>query len=334
MYFIIKKYLIMSGVLGAVLTGAALIWRKSGALFLLLFLCFSILSAWRAFKRMQTYTDKVMIQVDNTILGLIEGRREQYFSPNEDSLLGKFQTHIIQLYEILNARKEQETNFRLQIGSSVSNLVHQFNTPITNIKLYCGFLQDERLSEEEYRHFIENITSQAEKLRFLGEGFSKISRMETGIIALKPSISLILPCLLKAIDEVSASAAEHDNVIVLSGEQKLCAKLDAKWTEEVFYNLLDNAVKYSETGTEILVEMVSYELFVRINVINEGILIPKDEYSKIFKRFYRSVEVKDLQGVGLGLYLAREILRGQGGYIKTGITQNGRTNFSVYLSKV
>ena len=348
----IRRLFIMLVITGAVLFMTALFLPGRGVIFFAFYILLSLLGTGITFRRIKESVNDTISKVDDTIQGLIDGQQKQHFSPNEDTLLGKFQTQIMKLYDILGAHKRQETEFRLQIGSAVSNLVHQINTPITNIELYCGFLDDVDLDAAERRKFIDSICSQAQKLSFLGEGFSKISRMETGIISLNPQVQPILPVLLSAIDEVSPLADSHragessgeestqekegslaGNEIVLRGNQKLKGKLDQKWTGEVFYNLLDNAVKYSTPGTEILVEMIEYELFVRIDFVNEGIRIRPEEYPKIFQRFYRSEEVKDMQGVGLGLYLVREILNGQGGFIKVGSDQDGRTVFSVYLQK-
>lgn len=349
----IRRLLWAQIIIGAALLIAALFLPGQRVILFALYILLSLLGTGITFERIKTSVNETISKVDDTIQGLIDGKQKQHFPPNEDTLLGKFQTQIMKLYDILGAHKRQETEFRLQIGSAVSNLVHQINTPITNIELYCGFLEDAELDVAERRKFIDSICSQAQKLSFLGEGFSKISRMETGIISLKPKVQPILPVLLEAIDEVSALADSHraedssgegythgreafhgGNEIVLRGNQKLAGKLDKKWTGEIFYNLLDNAVKYSTPGTEILVEMIEYELFVRINFINEGIRIRQEEYPKIFQRFYRSEEVKDMQGVGLGLYLVREILNGQGGFVKVGDDRDGRTVFSVYLQKM
>ena len=82
-----------------------------------------------------------------------------------------------------------------------------------------------------------------------------------------------------------------------------------KWTEEVFFNLLDNAVKYSDPHSTILVEILEYEMYVRIAVCSQGRKIEREEFPALFQRFYRGKAVKEQEGVGLGLYLAREIVK-------------------------
>ena len=141
----------------------------------------------------------------------------------------------------------------------------------------------------------------------------------------------MLSALLGAIDEITLKAKEKGNDIRLLGNQKLTATFDRKWTEEVFYNLLDNAVKYGNRDSAVITRLVEGELYVRIDVENEGPRILEEDYPKIFRRFYRGDAAGKQEGLGLGLYLAREIVRKQGGYIKASCRPGGRTVFSVYL---
>lgn len=295
------------------------------------FLMLVLVFIW--YRRLRNKVDSTMEQVDATIDGLIHHRRPQYFSETEDSLLGKFQSEILQLHDMLTSYESKEKELRKSLSGSISDLVHQINTPITNIRMYSGFLQDGGLTDEEQKHFAVQIQKQADKLSWLGEGFAKVSRMESGIISLQPEVQKILPILLRAIDQVTLKAQEHGNEIALEGDQKQDAYLDAKWTEEVFYNLLDNAVKYSDEGSRIVVAMTRYEMYIRVDVRNCGLKIEKEEYPKVFQRFYRSGQVQEQEGVGLGLYLAREIVRGQQGYMKVGRNEVGETVFSVFLRR-
>ncbi|MGL6202113.1 MAG: sensor histidine kinase [Lachnospiraceae bacterium] len=272
-----------------------------------------------------------MEQVDNTIEQLLHHQKKNYFSETEDTLLGKFQHQIVQLYDILAAYEEREKTLRQSLNSSISDLVHQLNTPITNIKLYSGFLGDPELPEQQREQFIKNIYQQAEKLSWLGEGFAKLSRLEEGIIILNPKQQQVLPLILRAVDQVLPKAQNHQNDIELSGDRELLAVLDRKWTEEVFYNLLDNAVKYSDPGSKITVDLQRYEMYSRISMINYGITVAAEEYPLIFKRFYRSREVSDQDGVGLGLYLSRELIVRQKGFIKVEKGRDASTIFAVFL---
>ena len=109
------------------------------------------------------------------------------------------------------------------------------------------------------------------------------------------------------------------------------ANIDSKWTQEALFNIADNAVKYTDKGS-VTISALEFDMFVRVDVSDTGPEISEEEATKIFGRFYRSPAVKEKEGVGIGLYLAREIISGQGGYIKVK-SDKTVTTFSVFLPK-
>lgn len=128
------------------------------------------------------------------------------------------------------------------------------------------------------------------------------------------------------------SYAEKKNIqIQVSCSESIKAYHDSKWTSEAFINILENAIKYTPTGGKVDVIVIQYEMFTRIDISDTGIGISENEINNIFKRFYRSNEVSQYEGVGIGLYLAREIISSQGGYIKVKSQLNEGSVFSVFL---
>ena len=127
-------------------------------------------------------------------------------------------------------------------------------------------------------------------------------------------------------------AAEKKEIAVsVDCPEYLTLSHDSKWTAEALFNLLDNAVKYTPEGGSISVSVVAWELYVEIKVTDTGKGISESNQAAIFRRFYREEEVHDQQGVGIGLYLAREIVTRQGGYIKV-ISEPGQGSaFSIML---
>lgn len=106
---------------------------------------------------------------------------------------------------------------------------------------------------------------------------------------------------------------------------------DSKWTAEALFNLLDNAVKYTPAGGKISVSVEQWEMYIKLDVTDTGKGISESNQASIFRRFYREEEVHDKPGVGIGLYLAREIITWQGGYIKV-VSEIGKgSTFSVLL---
>lgn len=111
------------------------------------------------------------------------------------------------------------------------------------------------------------------------------------------------------------------------------ARFDPKWTEEAVCNLLDNGVKYTPPGGAVTVSVTAYELFCRIDVTDTGMGLAEEEQAKVFQRFYRAPAARDGEGVGIGLYLVRQIAAGQGGYVKVSSQRGRGSTFSLFLPR-
>ena len=107
---------------------------------------------------------------------------------------------------------------------------------------------------------------------------------------------------------------------------------DGRVTAEAITNVLDNAVKYTPNGGVVGLKITEYPSYLRLDISDNGIGIPEEEQAKIFGRFYRGKQSAGVDGVGIGLYLTRDIVNKQNGYIKVASDENGST-FSLFLKK-
>ncbi len=331
---------------GRTVKTAGIVWAISFAFFL--FICpqietrtaVAVYGVWNllvfgaAYLRISCNVTTVLKKADECVQSMIDGEPVRMFSEEEESVLGKFQSRIRKLYEILDGAREREEKLHSELSALVADLVHQVNTPLTNIQMYCGFLVQDELPQKDREQIAEVVSAQVEKLGWFAEGFTKTMRLEDDIRRLNPVKQPLAEAVLAAVDQISLKAKENGNEVMFSGDQTACAVYDRRWTEEAVFNLLDNAVKYGEKGMPVKVSIVAYELFVRIDITNYGQVIPESEYPKLFMRYYRGENAAFVkEGIGLGLYLAREIVTEQGGYIKVGKTGNIGNVFSVFLRK-
>ena len=186
---------------------------------------------------------------------------------------------------------------------------------------------------ESAQMLADEIGRQSAKLDFLIQSLIKASRLENGIVQVSPETSAMDVLLESAALGVLKKAQNRSVTLIMDVPQNLSACFDLKWTAEALYNILDNALKYTPPGGEIRVTAQAYELFCRIDVSDTGIGISEDEIPKIFSRFYRSSAVSQEEGVGIGLYLSREIITLQGGYIKVSSEPGKGSCFSVFLPR-
>lgn len=223
---------------------------------------------------------------------------------------------------------------RESIQRMLSDISHQTKTPLANLRLYSSLLMEEELTPRQ-REQAQVIFQQSEKLSFLIETLVKLSRLETDVLVVTPKSQPLSPLLERAASQAKAAAEQKGIALQLHLQQQaeMKALYDLRWTAEALGNLLDNAVKYTPPGGCIQVSATQYELFCRIDVHDNGIGIAEEEQAQIFGRFYRGRQVREQEGLGIGLYLAREIAQKQGGYLKLSSRPGQGSTFSLYLPR-
>ena len=223
---------------------------------------------------------------------------------------------------------------RESIQRLLSDISHQTKTPLANLRLYSSLLMEEELTPRQ-REQAQVILQQSEKLSFLIETLVKLSRLETDVLAVTPKLQPLAPLLERAASQAKAAAEQKGIALQLHLQQQaeMKALYDLRWTAEALGNLLDNAVKYTPPDGCIQVSATQYELFCRIDVRDNGIGVAEEEQAQIFGRFYRGRQVREQEGLGIGLYLAREIAQKQGGYLKLSSRPGQGSTFSLYLPR-
>lgn len=251
------------------------------------------------------------------------------FPENEDNLLSKLQNKILKLVKILKKKNELSEQEHENIKTLVSDISHQLKTPIANLKMYSEFLKDDDIGEVQRKEYMDIIGLSVDRLNFLSESMIKISRLESGLIHLQPEVQNLHETVMISIKDVFSKAKAKGIEITYSGEN-ICALHDRRWTAEAVFNLLDNAVKYSHGKSEISVSVKGFGMFASVEVSDENAPIPEDEQNRIFTRFYRGRNSRNSEGIGIGLYLSREIAVKQGGYMNLRVSDKGN-KFSIVL---
>ncbi|MDE6312013.1 MAG: HAMP domain-containing histidine kinase [Lachnospiraceae bacterium] len=259
---------------------------------------------WRAING--TFVEETL---DETMYSALENKLGRYLADSELSAK--------------NVAKEKD-----KIKTLIADISHQTKTPVANLLLYAELLQEENLSEQAAQ-YAECMREQADKLNFLVTSLVKMSRLETGIVNLAP-VNNSVSSMLEYLYQNLLPRAEKKGFQLAIENQEAIACFDEKWTTEALHNIVDNAIKYTQAGS-VIIRVKEYEMFVCIQVEDTGIGIAEEEQAKIFGRFYRSKDVHQEEGVGIGLYLARQIISGEGGYIKVSSRKGKGSVFEVFL---
>ena len=278
------------------------------------------------------YNDDLLEQITLLIEALVEQQERQIFSEAEDTLTARLQHQLLKLRNILTAQNQMLAQEKEQIKTLISDISHQIKTPIAAANTFAELLSDGELSAEERTEYITTLQMSLGKLTFLTNSLIKMSRLESDIISLKPEKNSLNEIVLQAVKTIYAKAKEKGILITFECGQSFEAVLDFNWTAEAISNVIDNAVKYTPQGGFVRLQITEYPSFLRLDISDNGVGIPEEEQAKIFGRFYRGKQSVGTDGVGIGLYLTREIINKQNGYMKVSSDENGST-FSLFLKK-
>jgi signal transduction histidine kinase/CheY-like chemotaxis protein len=239
-----------------------------------------------------------------------------------------------------NARLHLEAQQALSVRNEfLSVAAHELKTPVTSLRGYAQILlrhfeQGKQLDPTVLQRALHAVDYQSGKLVRLVAQLLDVSRIEAGKLVLEPTL-VELGGLVRGLVE-AARMSTGTRTLVLRAPSELSANVDALRFEQVVVNLLDNAVKYSPDGTQIDVELAAADpATVRLSVRDRGMGIPQDRRHRIFDRFYQAHSPEELvgppAGIGLGLYISRQIVELHGGHIAAEFPTDGGTRFVVAL---
>ena len=277
--------------------------------------------------------DRIEQMVDDAIAGDF---RESDYDETQLSRVESKWKHYLGLSALTRENMEREKE---NVKGLVSDISHQTKTPMANIRLYAELLRENLESEEDSAgkqqnlRLLDEISRQSEKLEFLIQSLTKMSRLESNIVEVKPHRQKVSELISAVVRDAAPKAVQKGVEIVNIYDGDGCADYDMKWTKEALGNVVDNAVKYSRPGGRVQISVKEYGWYTSISVKDHGIGVREEDTAKIFGRFYRAGEVQQEEGVGIGLYLTREILRKENGYIKVKSKPGEGAEFVLFLRK-
>lgn len=248
----------------------------------------------------------------------------------EESMTSKIRFKLRRLEKIMNGTADENRAQKELIQKTISDISHQIKTPIANISMYAD-MAVKYPEDKQCEEFLLAIQSQSRKLDFLMQNLMKLSYMESGIIVLEKEKQPIYDVLNDAISQITLLAVQKEIHISVKCHKDYMACYDRKWMAEALFNILDNAVKYTDTHGNIWINVEDAEGYMKVQIVDNGIGICREHINDIFQRFYREKSVKNVEGAGIGLHLAREIVVCQGGFITVDSTVGKGSNFCIYF---
>ena len=272
-------------------------------------------------ERLSKAEKNLLDRLDKVLAGQNPGEPATFLEEKLWQTLKKFE------YSEEKRAKEQESIHRL-----MSDISHQIKTPLSALLLHLELASDNSLNSQEQAAALRECKEQADKISFLSETIFKVVKLENGLI----SVKRLETDIVKTVEDTFAvlkPAADLKKLTVSTDlPENLTVLHDPLWTKEALINILDNAVKYTASGN-INIKIEQGAIYTRIDIEDTGIGIANEDYTKIFSRFYRvrTAGTERIEGTGLGLFIAREILRQQDGNITVSSIVGKGSVFSVFL---
>ena len=251
----------------------------------------------------------------------------------EDDLYSKVMQKMWKIYSSKRETADSIEKEKKALQIIISDIAHQVKTPMTNVIVYQDILENSLRDREDCLETLATIRSQFEKLEFLLEAIIRLSELETGLIRLTREKTTLGECLKMALESAIIKADKKQIRIDIINKMNSEVYCDLKWTAEAVFNILDNAVKYSSRDGIISISSKEIGPYTCLIIRDNGIGIEKANMNNIFKRFYREKNGSGIEGLGLGLSLAREIIVKQNGYIMVDSEKGKWTEFSIFLPK-
>lgn len=290
-----------------------------------------ILEFYNALKKCKQETYDLADKIESVLDKILDSEEITYFISVEDFLYSKVYDKIYRVYEMKMSDKKKNEHEMEVIHKLISDISHQVKTPISNIKMYNQLLQKYYGNDDIQTYYLNIMEAQIDKLDFLMQALIKMSRLETDIITLHISKYRIIDMIAMSIGGLVNKIEEKNLNLEVNCDEKIYGLFDIKWTVEAIFNILDNAVKYTEPGGKICIFVEKVQEFVKIDISDTGCGIEEEHIPLIFKRFYRSEKLKEIEGLGLGLNLSREIIIKENGYISVESVVGKGSVFSVFL---
>ena len=244
--------------------------------------------------------------------------------------MGILQSEIYKVITILLEQYSSEHNQKKYMSDMMSDISHQFKTPLTAISLMNELLMNETVSDEQRMEYAGKIDAQINKMTWLLKSLLTLSQLEAGVLEMKPEKAE----LNKLINELSepflimAEVAEVEYIVSIPEEIVIMA--DVHWFKEALSNIIKNCIEHTNAGGYVKISASQNNLHTTIVIEDNGKGIDKEHLPHIFERFYKAGNSSH-DSVGIGLAMARQIIRVHDGKIEAESEVGKGTKFTISL---
>lgn len=266
---------------------------------------------------------------ENIIKNYINGNYIVHLPQSNEGTIYQLLSSVDQLATMLKAKNDTEQKTKEFLKNTISDISHQLKTPLSALMMYQEIIENEPENSETVKEFSLKIGTALKRIEQLIQAMLKITRIDAGSISFEKSNYSISNILGHAISELTTRANNEKKEIVIDGDLEQMLYCDIEWTSEAIGNIIKNALDHTDAGGKINISWEQTPAMIKIFITDNGHGISQEDIHHIFKRFYRSKNISDSQGIGLGLPLAKAIVEGQGGILSVQSERLQGTTFTL-----
>ena len=280
-------------------------------LFLLLLLMVLGLCYWY-FSRQNRMLENAVDQINAFLDGDIDAR----IACDEEGEIYRLFHSVNTLAAVLSAQASNENREKEFLKNTISNISHQLKTPLAALNIYNGLMQEEVKCISDIQEFASLSEKELDRMETLVQNLLKITKLDAGSIVFEKRMENVED-LMKDVELHFAYRAKQDRkTLTFTGDDSLILYCDRDWMMEAIDNIVKNALDHIKEGDFVHIEWRQFSSLIQIQIKDNGCGIHPEDLHHIFKRFYRSRFSKDIQGLGLGLPLAKAIIEEHNGTIE------------------
>ena len=282
-------------------------------------------SCFLYFKKQNQIVENAISQVNLFLSGDTNARIE---CDNEGSLYKLFHA-VNTLATTLDAHVAKEQQTKEFLKNTISDISHQLKTPLAALSIYNSALQDDNEDKTFVKEFASKSEREIDRIETLVQNLLKITRLDAGIIVMDRRVENVADMMEEIYLRFETRANMEKKTITLFGSADVEIICDRDWILESASNIVKNALDHTVADSRITLEWKRMSLVTQIMVKDNGSGIHPEDIHHIFKRFYRSRFSKDMQGIGLGLSLAKVIVDAHDGNITVDSVLGGGSTFTM-----
>lgn len=262
---------------------------------------------------------KKKAKIDKIIEYIEEINKKNYslkIEDNTDDMFSKLRNELYKITIMLKEETENAQKEKIGLARSLGDISHQIKTPLTSISIMLDEIKEnENMDVETRKKFLFEISRQIEQINFLVISLLKLSKLDANAIEFENEKYDLVMLAKETIKNLEIPLEIKEQKIVIEAKEKSLVTGDYKWTLEAITNIVKNCIEHTGMGKNIYIEIKNSELYIELNISDEGTGISEKDLKHIFERFYKG-ENSSENSFGIGLSLAKTILEKQNATIR------------------